>query len=86
MIPMLVDSRTGRDRPHDPYRNQVERLRARLAEGNAYVIYVDGVDWRFYAAPERELVERLDLHLVGQLPDGRIYTSRNAGAAAVRRP
>ncbi|WP_022683561.1 glycosyltransferase family 39 protein [Sphingobium bisphenolivorans] len=73
IVPMKMDSRTGLDRPHNPYPRQLEATRQRLQGGNAYVVFVDRVDWRFYTATENELRQALGLKLVERLADGRIY-------------
>lgn len=73
IVPMKLDSRTGFDRPHNPYRKQLEAARQHLQRGNAYVVFVDDVDWRFYTATESELTQALGLRLVARLTDGRIY-------------
>lgn len=85
IIPMKADSRTGFDRPHNPYRKQLEAARQRLQRGNAYVVFVDGVDWRFYTATESELTQALGLRLVARLTDGRIYELSSRPPSRVQR-
>jgi hypothetical protein len=85
IIPMKADSRTGLDRPHNPYRKQLEAARQRLQRGNAYMVFVDGVDWRFYTATESELTQALGLRLVTRLTDGRIYELSSRSPSHVQR-
>lgn len=75
-LPVHVQPRTGRDDPAFPFVAQAAAARATLARGNAYVVFLDGVDWRFYMATENELVRRLDLIPVARFTDGAIYRSR----------
>lgn len=77
-IPARFELRTGRDEPSFPYAAQLARTHTALSRGNAYVVFLNGVDWRFYLDSEAELIRRLDLVRIAQLPDGRIYASRNA--------
>lgn len=81
-IPMPFGLRTGRDDPHFPYAAQRARLRADLVRGGAYVVFLNGIDWRFYMAREADLVRGLDLVLVDRQADGRIYTGRRAATTA----
>ncbi|WP_375194388.1 glycosyltransferase family 39 protein [Sphingobium sp.] len=72
--PALVQRRTGRDNPVNSFADQVERLRAQLVRGNAYIVILDRVDWRFYLASEAELQRLLNLKMIRREADGRIYT------------
>lgn len=71
--PFRIQRRTGRDNPHDSFGSQIERLRAKLADGNSYVVIMDKVDWRFYLATEPALIRAADLKLLRAEEDGRIY-------------
>jgi len=75
-IPAPFDLRTGRDEASFPYDIQLAQARAALNKGNAYIVFFKGVDWRFYMAPEGELIRQLDLVRVAQFPDGNIYRGR----------
>jgi hypothetical protein len=72
--PSIVQRRTGRDNPVNSFADQVERLRAQLAGGDAYIVILDRVDWRFYLASEAELQRLLKLKMIRREADGRIYT------------
>lgn len=72
-IPMVFELRTGRDEPAFPYAAQLARARADLMRGDAYVVFLNKVDWRFYMPPEHELADRLKLIRVARLSDGVIY-------------
>jgi NAD(P)-dependent dehydrogenase (short-subunit alcohol dehydrogenase family) len=80
-VPMHVSLRTGKDDPQFPYQAQLAAAKAALAKGNAYVIFLKAVDWRFYMASERELVDRLQLVPVARLADGTIYRHAKAEEA-----
>ncbi|HKY80092.1 MAG TPA: hypothetical protein VJM09_01305, partial [Sphingobium sp.] len=80
-VPAHIELRTGRDEAARPYAAQLAEARATLARGNAYVVFLNGVTWRFYMAGERELAERLKLVLVARLADGAIYRSAEPLAA-----
>lgn len=81
-IPMHFGLRTGRDDPRFPYPAQLARLRGDLARGGAYVVFLNGIDWRFYMAGEAELVRSLGLVLVDRQADGRIYAGRRPATPA----
>jgi 4-amino-4-deoxy-L-arabinose transferase-like glycosyltransferase len=72
-IPFRTERRTGIEDPANPLARQMAELRARLAAGNAYVVFVDKIDWRFYLVTEAELRRSLDLKLIRREDDGRIY-------------
>lgn len=72
-IPAPFMLRTGRDDPNFPYRVQLAGAQAALARGNAYVVFLNRIDWRFYMASEQELIRQLRLVPVAKLEDGTIY-------------
>lgn len=74
--PAHTDPRTEREPRHTPLAQQFDELRDELAAGNTYVVFVDAVDWRDYLVPEDDLRQRLDMQLVDQEPDGRIYARK----------
>jgi len=84
MAPAAADPRTEEEFENSPLAEQIDTLRHDLAEGNTYVVFYDAVDWRHYLVPEGEVVKELDLKLVEQLPDGRIYSSVQAAPQAAQ--
>jgi len=72
-IPAHIMLRTGREDSDFTYAAQLADARKALNGGKAYIVFLNGVDWRFYMASEAELVRRLDLHLITRLADGAIY-------------
>ncbi|UVO50355.1 glycosyltransferase family 39 protein [Sphingomonas sp. SUN019] len=72
-IPMKTHPRTGREDPANTVRDVIERMRRSLAAGNGYIVFLDGVDWRFYTMTEAEVVRALRPALIRREPDGRIY-------------
>lgn len=72
-VPDRVKLRTGLDDPANPFEQQMETLRTKLAQENSYVAYFDRIDWRFYAVSEAELKQRLSLITVATEADGRVY-------------
>lgn len=77
-IPAHIMLRTGRENPDFPYASQIAEARATLSHGNAYVIFLNRVDWRFYMASEARLVRDLDMVKVVSTADGSIYRGRRA--------
>ncbi len=73
MIPHVVYPRMNREDPRNPLAAQLARLDADLAKGNTYIVFLDGVNWRRYLATESFLEKRLQLNLIRQEADGRIY-------------
>ena len=84
MSPMRFHRRTGLDDPANPQSEQLRRVRRSLDQGVGFIVFLDGVDWRFYLVSEPELIARLDLREFGRFPDGRIYTSRAPPRSAQR--
>jgi hypothetical protein len=73
LVPTRFERRTGESDPGNPYQAQLEALTAALLEGNAYVVFIDNVDWRFYLATEEDLRKDAGLQVTQTLSDGRIY-------------
>jgi hypothetical protein len=73
-VPEHVQLRTAIENPNKPFEVQLQQVRDTMAEGNAYVVIFDNVDWRSYLVTEAELQERLSLQKIAEEPDGRIYT------------
>ena len=71
--PMHISLRIGREDAQFPYAQQLASANAVLARGDAYVVLLNRVDWRFYMASEQELSDRLHLVRTAQLKDGAIY-------------
>ena len=72
-IPAHIMLRTGREDPDFPYQAQLAGARTALARGNAYVVLLNNIDWRFYMASEQELIRQLNLVPFAKLQDGTIY-------------
>jgi 4-amino-4-deoxy-L-arabinose transferase-like glycosyltransferase len=72
-VPSRVERRTGMEDPAHPFARQLADLKAQLAAGNGYVVFIDRVDWRFYLIPEADLRQALGLKLIRRENDGRIY-------------
>jgi 4-amino-4-deoxy-L-arabinose transferase-like glycosyltransferase len=75
-IPFLFHRRTGLDNPDYPYEHQLRNMVSRLQNGNGYVVFLDGVDWRFFLPAEADLAKGLNLSVIKETPDGRIYALR----------
>lgn len=71
--PFRFQRRTGREDPANRASDVLKRIRQRLAAGNGYLVFIDRVDWRFYAMPESEVVGALSPPLIQRTVDGRIY-------------
>jgi 4-amino-4-deoxy-L-arabinose transferase-like glycosyltransferase len=76
-IPFHFQLRTGRDDPRRPFVRQLGEFGRDMAVENSFLVFLDGIDWRFYAAKEADLVRRFDLVLVNRERDGRIYAARH---------
>ncbi|WP_331376202.1 glycosyltransferase family 39 protein [Sinorhizobium chiapasense] len=72
-IPARFNHLSGRDDARVPFTQQMNAMRQRLAEGNAYVAFIYGVDWRDYLISEYDLLHSVPLVEEQALPDGRIY-------------
>ncbi|HUD93447.1 glycosyltransferase family 39 protein [Sphingobium sp.] len=83
-LPEPFELRTGRDDPAFPYAAQLAAARAALSRGNAYVVFLNGVDWRFYMGSEKELARELDLVRIVKLADGSIYAARTKQVGEVK--
>jgi hypothetical protein len=77
-IPERVRPRTGLADPANPYEKQLLDMRNNLAKSDAYVVFFDNIDWRFYLATEAELKQRLSLEQVATKSDGRIFRMTNS--------
>lgn len=73
LSPSDVLYRTGLPDPANPLSQQIARINREAAAGPVYIIFVDGVDWRFYLVPEERLQRLLTLKPVAREKDGRIY-------------
>ncbi|MBB4186332.1 hypothetical protein GGE07_002991 [Sinorhizobium terangae] len=78
-LPRRFNHLSGRDEASMPFAQQMDAMRRRLAEGNAYVVFIYGVDWRDYLISENDLLKSVPLIEEETLADGRIY--RSAGRA-----
>jgi hypothetical protein len=76
-LPARFNHLTGRDDAPEPFAQQMEKMRARLEQGNAYVVFVNDVDWRDYLVSEKELLLAVPLVEMASLSDGRIYRGAN---------
>ncbi|MCA1367316.1 glycosyltransferase family 39 protein [Bradyrhizobium sp. BRP14] len=74
-IPRRFSHLSGRDEASMPFAQQMDAMRRRLTEGNAYVVFVYGVDWRDYLISENDLLNSVSLVEEETLADGRIYRS-----------
>lgn len=72
-IPFKTHPRTGREDPENNVHDVLVRMRRSLAAGTGYIVFLDGVDWRFYMVTEAEIVGALRPTLIRREPDGRIY-------------
>lgn len=73
MVPEKFARRTGVEDSNNPYLEQLAALKSALQKGNAYVVFVDGVDWRFYQVTEEDLRKDAALKVMQTQADGRIY-------------
>lgn len=76
-IPARFNHLSGRDDSPVPFAHQVNAMRRRLAQGNAYVVFIYGVDWRDYLISENALLLSVPLVEEATLPDGRVYRGAN---------
>lgn len=74
-IPWREHPRTGRPDPAAPVGDVLARMRAALAAGNGYVVFLDRIDRR-YGMSEADLVGTLDLQPIAAEADGRIYGAK----------
>ncbi|MDK1385958.1 glycosyltransferase family 39 protein [Sinorhizobium sp. 8-89] len=74
-IPRRFNHLSGRDEASMPFAQQMDAMRRRLAEGDAYVVFIYGVDWRDYLVSENDLLNSVPLVEQETLADGRIYRS-----------
>lgn len=65
--------RTDKPEPGNPLSKQLARIRAEAEKEPVYIVYFNNIDWRFYLASEKQLLEGLPLTLVAQPDDGKIY-------------
>ena len=61
------------DNPLSPRSAQIANVAAALKQGDGYLIFADKVDWRFYLMSEDELRNALELRVIEEVEDGRIY-------------
>ncbi|WP_042775301.1 ArnT family glycosyltransferase [Sinorhizobium fredii] len=78
-LPRRFNHLSGRDDAPVPFAQQMDAMRRHLAEGNVYVVFIYGVDWRDYLISESDLLHSVPLDEEQTLADGRIY--RGAGNA-----
>lgn len=76
-IPKLFNHLSGRDDASETFVQQMDAMHRQLEEGNAYVVLVDGVDWRDYLISEKDILASTPLIAEAALPDGRIYRGLN---------
>ncbi len=74
-LPWRVMPRTGLPDPAHPYAAQVEQVRQSLRTHEGYLVFMRHVEWRPYLATETRLVSDLNLQLVANEPDGRVYAA-----------
>lgn len=72
-IPFRIKRRTGIEDPANPLDRQLEDMGQRLAMGNGYVVFLNEIDWRFFLITEAELKQKLELVMIDERSDGRIY-------------
>ncbi len=72
-VPLRFERRTGMDNPLSPRSAQIANVAAALKQGDGYLIFADKVDWRFYLMSEDELRNALELRVIEEVEDGRIY-------------
>ena len=78
-VPAKFNRRTGRDWPNNPFESRLDDLRQKLAAGQAVVVILDRIEWRFYMPTERNLIEALNLVPLSREADGTIYGLKEAG-------
>jgi len=83
-VPARINHLSGRDDGRESFAEQMQAMRQRLEEENAYVVIIDGVDWRYYLISETDMLASMPLVEVGTLADGRIYRGRSNEARALR--
>jgi 4-amino-4-deoxy-L-arabinose transferase-like glycosyltransferase len=77
-LPVRFNHLTGRDDGPTTFHEEMNALRNNLDRANAYVVIVDGVNWRDYLISERELLLSIPLARLADLSDGRIYAASGA--------
>lgn len=77
-VPAKFNRRTGRDWANNPFENRLNDLRRKLAAGQAVVVILDRIEWRFYMPTERNLIEALNLVPLSREADGTIYGLKEA--------
>jgi len=82
-VPLKFERRTGAEGRAGSSEKQVSELSDALRGQNAYMVFADKVDWRFYLMSEDELKSLLSVTVYKELEDGRIYvSSASAGSTS----
>ena len=70
-LPRVIDPHTRQ--PNQDFDEQLQVVCREVAEGEAIVVYLDGITWRWYMPTKQELGEKCSLPTLDSLADGVIY-------------
>jgi hypothetical protein len=72
-LPARINHLSGRDDGPETFAEQTDAMRRKLESENAYVVLVDGVDWRYYLISGKDILVSMPVVEEETLSDGRIY-------------